>query len=85
MDSTSVFYLKSVQKANVPLRIAHSYSTKTDKVWKALVTGLTHRGIIKYANAFFVCAPAAGTGLFDQKALNQKFSQTTLIQNALPF
>ena len=76
IDAMSFFPLLAAKKATIPVRIAHSHSTKLDKDLKLPIKFLALRLIPRIANNYCACGDIAGKFMFG----NRDF---TIIRNAI--
>ncbi|WP_010678083.1 glycosyltransferase family 1 protein [Bacillus timonensis] len=68
MDKMSGLVLRSASKAGIPVRIAHSHSTKSEGNLPSIIyKSLIGSGIFRYATNFLACSYAAGKWLFSKK------------------
>jgi glycosyltransferase involved in cell wall biosynthesis len=69
MDKMSGLVLRSAQKAGIPIRIAHSHSTRSEGGTAAkLYKWYAGKFLNKYATHLFTCSNEAATWLFSNKA-----------------
>lgn len=76
IDAMSFFPLLAAKKATIPVRIAHSHSSKLDKDLKFPIKFLTLKLIPRVANNYCACGDIAGKFMFR----NRDF---TIIRNAI--
>lgn len=67
IDAMSYLPLKAAKKNNVPIRIAHSHSSKLDKDYKYILKLIFKKNILKVATHNFACSNLAGKFLFKNK------------------
>lgn len=76
MDGLAGIYLKIAKECGVPVTIAHSHITSSEKSLKGLIKRLLRRDIPKYADYRFACSTEAGKYLYGK-------SDFRLIHNAI--
>lgn len=76
IDAMSFFPLLAAKKATIPVRIAHSHSSKLDKDLKLPIKFLALKLIPRMANIYCACGDIAGKFMFG----NRDF---TIIRNAI--
>lgn len=81
MDAMGAIVLREAKKCGIPIRIAHSHSTKhlTNNKLKYLFNEYIKKKIVKYATHRFACSYDAGIWLFGDKYKNE----TIIIRNAV--
>jgi glycosyltransferase involved in cell wall biosynthesis len=79
MDKMSGFVLRSAKKAGIPVRIAHSHSTKSEGGFAArLYKWYAGRGILPNTTHFLACSRRAAKWLFEKKT-----DQTIILKNGI--
>lgn len=81
MDAMGALVLREAKKCGIPIRIAHSHSTRhlTNNKFKYIVNEYARKKITDYANYFFACSYEAGIWLY-----GERFSeQIQVIRNAI--
>lgn len=67
MESLGRFYLKEAKRNKIPIRIAHSHNSSTEKTIKGYVKSLLLKEYDKYATDLFACSKQAGNYMFKNK------------------
>lgn len=67
IDAMSTFPLYVAKKNDIPVRIAHSHSSKIDKDYKWIIKQISKKVLLKQANYYFSCGEKAGRFLFGTK------------------
>lgn len=81
MDAMGYIALKEAKKTGIPIRIAHSHSTRhmtTNKI-KYILNEYARSKITKYATHFFACSNEAGKWLYGDKLIDN----VKIIHNAI--
>ncbi|HII4441209.1 TPA: glycosyltransferase family 1 protein [Clostridium perfringens] len=89
IDTMSAFPLYAAKVNNIPIRIAHSHTSKLDKDAKLLIKYLAKLVVPRVANVYYSCGKVAGEFLYGQKnfyiinnAINlSKFKYDSSIRN----
>lgn len=66
IDSMSYFPLRAAKDNHVPIRIAHSHSSKLDRDLKLPIKYVALKSIRNVANVNFACGTVAGRFMFDE-------------------
>lgn len=67
IDTMSAFPLCAAKINNVPIRIAHSHTSKLDKDWKIVIKYLAKLMVPHVSNVHYACGNVAGRFLFGKK------------------
>ena len=79
---TDIQVLKSAQKYDVPIRIAHSHNSENMGSFLVMATHLMNKKkIIQYANKFYACSDFAGEFMFGREIVESK--DYKIIPNAI--
>lgn len=81
LDERSGIPLKIAQEEHVPIRIAHSHSTKVTDDVLAPLRNRVKRQVPKYATHYFACGQGAGRWLFGDEAVES--GRVQIVQNAI--
>ena len=81
MNALSVFPLFAAKRAKVPVRIAHSHTTKSSGKQKAAVKSFLKLFINRFCNYRFACSEGAGRYLFGRRMLES--GKVTVIKNGV--
>lgn len=79
LDTLSTYVLKEAKAAGIPVRIAHSHSTKSDFDFKFPIRVYSKFKLKKSANKYFACSKDAGIWLYG----NMKIDNITVLNNAI--
>lgn len=67
MESLGQFYLREAKKNKIPMRIAHSHNSSTEKTVKGYMKSILLKNYHKYATDLFACSKKAGEYMFGNK------------------
>lgn len=81
IDAMSVFPLYAAKKAGVPVRIAHSHTSKSYGKCRFILKNVFKLFINKFCNYSFACSKDAGRYLFGKKAVES--GKVTVIKNGI--
>ena len=80
-SSKSVFPLYIAKKHNVPVRICHSHSSKSEVGLKGFIRDILKKGLKKVATTFFACGEQAAEWLYGKEFLDN--GNVTIIRNVI--
>lgn len=80
-SSKSAIPLYIAKKHNIPVRICHSHSSKSEKGIKGTIRNLLKRCLKKVATNYFACGKQAAEWLYGKKLLEQE--KVTIICNVI--
>lgn len=80
-SSKSVFPLYIAKKHNVPVRICHSHSSKSEVGLKGFIRDILKKGLKKVATTFFACGEQAAEWLYGKKFLDN--GNVSIIRNVI--
>lgn len=80
-SSKSVFPLYIAKKHNVPVRICHSHSSKSENGIKGFIRDILKLGLKKVATTFFACGEQAAEWLYGKKFLDN--GNVSIIRNVI--
>lgn len=81
INAFSAYVLRAAQKHGVPIRIAHSHTSKTEKTFKGFIKIISKRLLQLYCNYRFACGSDAARYLFGEK--NYTNGRIKIINNAI--
>ncbi len=81
MNALSVFPLYAAKCVGVPVRIAHSHTSKSSGKYKSVLKSVLKPFVNKFCNVRFSCSKNAGKYLFGRKAM--QIGKVTIIKNGI--
>lgn len=80
-SSKSVFPLYIAKRHNIPVRICHSHSSKSENGIKGFIRDILKLGLKKVATTFFACGEQAAEWLYGKKFLDN--GNVSIIRNVI--